>query len=151
MREKRDLIKEISSQNHCQGGCCRNRFEAVSRNVSHIKPQNCGMGRQLLLLLPELLEDSRNFCNTAVVSTAGGQTWECHIATQSWRLTLPHIPRKWKLHQESEPNAHRSMSHARGTLGDAREAGNSRADFYTGVGGVTVLIPWLCFPACTFI
>lgn len=63
---------------------------------------------------------------------------------------FPPMSRKWKLHQESEPNSHMGVSHACGTLGDAKEAGNLSPDFYLGVG-VTVEMPQLYFLVYTFI
>lgn len=64
---------------------------------------------------------------------------------------MPHAPRKWKLHQEFEQNAPSRASHAGSAMGDARDAGNSSADFAIGVWGIAVEILGFCPPAYTFI
>ena len=73
-----------------------------------------------------------------------------HLATQSWRLTLPLVQENWKLSREPEPNSYLGVFHACGTLRGAKGPRILNPGSYIRFGGY-MKIPQLCCLAYTFV
>lgn len=77
--------------------------------------------------------------------------WELNVATQDWKLMLPHEPRKWKLHQDFESNAPAMCLMEAAPWEIQGELGIPVLISILGFGGIAVYILWVCVPTFTFI